>query len=134
MPRFVSVRVPKANLRTSPAKFYPIRLVLLRKSMPVKVIDEFKLWRKIELHDGVVGWLHQSLITGHRTFLIVDAIAEVFAGPEPEAHIIATMEPGTLASLRECRGQWCAISKGGHDGWIPRGAGWGALPGEDFKR
>lgn len=134
LPRFVSVRVDKANLRTGPDKYFPIRTVLLRRGMPVKVIDEFKLWRKVALHDGMEGWLHQSLVTGRRTFLVVGASVEMLEEPEREADVVARLEPGALANLTACAGDWCALSVSGFAGWVPRAAGWGALPGEDFDR
>lgn len=134
IPRFVSVRVDKANLRAGPDRYFPIRTVLTRRGMPVKVIDEFKLWRKIALHDGIEGWLHQSLITGRRTFLIVGAAVDMLDEPEAEAEVVAHLEEGALANLTECAGDWCALSVSGYEGWVPRAAGWGALPGEDFER
>jgi SH3-like domain-containing protein len=134
MPRFVSVRVNEANLRAGPGKYFPIRTVLTRRGMPVQVIDEFKLWRKVSLYDGVEGWLHQSLITGRRFFLIVDATVEMLEEPEASAAVVARLEPGALAGLMECSGDWCALSVSGAEGWVPRASGWGALAGEDFKR
>ena len=132
IPRFVSVRVDQANLRTGPDRYFPIRTVLLRRGMPVKVIDEFKLWRKIVLYDGMVGWLHQSLITGRRTFLVLAEPVDMREEPSAEADVVARLEPHALVGLTECGGDWCALSSGGYDGWVPRSAGWGALPGENF--
>ncbi len=134
LPRFVSVRVDKANMRTGPDKYFPIRAVLLRRGMPVKVTDEFKLWRKVVLHDGMEGWLHQSLVTGRRTFLVVGASVEMLEQPEADADVVARLEPGALANLTACAGKWCEVSVSGFEGWVPRAAGWGALPGEDFER
>ena len=102
--------------------------------MPVKVIDEFKFWRKVALHDGLEGWLHQSLITGRRTFLVVGASVEMVEEPEADADVVAKLEPGALANLLECDKDWCALSVSGYEGWVPRAAGWGALPGEDFEK
>jgi SH3-like domain-containing protein len=133
IPRFVSVRVDEANLRTGPGKYFPICLELKRRGMPVKVVDEFKLWRQVELHDHVTGWLHQSLITGRRTFLVGNALVEMLDDPSAEADVVAKMEPGALAILEECNGDWCLVSTSGFEGWVPRVAGWGALPGEDFE-
>ena len=134
MPRFVSLRVDKANLRAGPDKYFPIRTVLLRRGMPVKVIDEFKLWRKVALYDGVEGWLHQSLITGRRTFLILAEPADMHDEPSAEAEIVARLEPKALVGVSACDGEWCAVSAGRYRGWVLRSAGWGALLGENFER
>ena len=134
LPRFVSIRVDQANLRAGPDKYFPIRTVLTRRGMPVMVIDEFKLWRKVALYDGLEGWLHQSLITGRRTFLIRDAMVEMLDEPDAKAEVVARLEPGALANLKQCKRDWCAVAVSGFEGWVPRAAGWGALPGEDFER
>jgi SH3-like domain-containing protein len=132
MPRFVSIRVDEANLRSGPDKYFPIRTVLLRRGMPVKVIDEFKLWRKIALYDGMEGWLHQSLISGRRTFLVLTEPADMREEPKGDAGIVARLEANALVNLSACKGDWCEVSVGSYEGWVPRSAGWGALPGEDF--
>lgn len=134
IPRFVSIRVDEANLRSGPDKYFPIRTVLLRRGMPVKVIDEFKLWRKVALHDGMEGWLHQSLISGRRTFLVLTEPADMRDDPDADADIVARLEVNALVNLTSCNGDWCAVSVGAYEGWVPRSAGWGALPGEDFER
>jgi SH3-like domain-containing protein len=134
IPRFVSLRVDKAHLRVGPDKYFPIRIVLLRKGMPLKVVDEFKLWRKVQLYDGVEGWLHQSLISGRRTFLIGEREVAMRDSAGDEGAVVARLEPGALAYVDECAGQWCELSVSGYEGWVPRDSGWGTLPGEDFAR
>ncbi len=133
IPRFVSIRVDEANLRVGPDKYFPIRTVLLRKGMPAKVIDEFKLWRKVELYDGMQGWLHQSLITGRRTFLVQKEMMPMRREASEDAAVVARLEHGALAYLEECRKGWCSLSAGGYEGWVPQTSGWGALPGEEFE-
>ncbi len=134
MPRFVSLRVDRANLRAGPDKYFPIRTVLLRRGMPLKVVDEFKLWRKVALYDDVEGWLHQSLITGRRTFLVLAEAVDMREEPSEEAEVVARLEVNALVGLSSCAGDWCELSTGSYHGWVTRSAGWGALPGEDFKR
>ncbi|MBT3700232.1 MAG: hypothetical protein HOG12_01865, partial [Alphaproteobacteria bacterium] len=46
-PRFASLRADKVNLRAGPGVRYPISWIFVRKSLPVEILAEFELWRKI---------------------------------------------------------------------------------------
>ena len=61
--RYASIKADEANLRVGPGQRYPIDWVLRRKNLPVAIIDEMDNFRKIELYDGTIGWLHQSLLS-----------------------------------------------------------------------
>lgn len=70
VPRFAALRSADVNLRTGPGTRYPISWVIKKKFLPVKVIAEQENWRKIELHDGTIGWVFQSMLTGNKTAMI----------------------------------------------------------------
>jgi SH3-like domain-containing protein len=127
LPRFVSIGKSEAYLRTGPGKQYPILVVLQRRGIPVKIIDEYQRWRKVELHDGVTGWLHKVLLTSRRTFLITAQSAPLHAEPSDTGPIIATAEKNVIADLEECTPLWCRVNVEGYDGWVLRTVGWGEL-------
>ena len=47
IPRFVSIKSNDVNLRKGPSTNYPIVLKYTIKNLPVEIIDEYDLWRKI---------------------------------------------------------------------------------------
>ena len=47
VPRFASLRSDKINLRAGPGLEFPVQWVYQRKHMPVEVIGEYDVWRKI---------------------------------------------------------------------------------------
>ena len=51
LPRFVSLKSNDVNLRVGPSINYPIKLKYIKKNLPVEVIDEHNVWRKIKDHD-----------------------------------------------------------------------------------
>ena len=133
LPRFVSIDRDEANLRTGPGKEYPIIAVLQWRNMPVKIIGEYDVWRKVTLYDGSSGWLHRVLLDSRRTFLIRDNPVVVREDPSEEAEAVATFQPGVIATLDHCEPAWCAIQYDRYSGWVPREAGWGLLPGETLE-
>ena len=134
VPRFVSLRSDEVNVRTGPGVRYPIDWVFVRKTMPVEVLAEVDTWRKVRSLDGTEGWVHQSMLTGRRTAIIVGAeTRSLYKRNDPTTPPIAQLEPGVIGSLLECRDAWCRLEVAGQKGWLPRDQLWGVLPSENFN-
>ena len=130
IPRFVSLRNDKVNLRRGPGMRYPIDWVYLRRNLPVEVIDEFEFWRQIRDHDGTTGWVHQGLIKGERHLLIVGDDRVLRRDPNEESRALALLEPGVLVRLDGCERDWCRAAVGDLAGWLRRGEVFGVYPDE----
>ncbi|MEX0808477.1 MAG: SH3 domain-containing protein [Dongiaceae bacterium] len=134
VPRFVSLRSNEVNLRTGPGLTHPIEWVYQRKGLPVLVIGEFDTWRQIRDYEGTEGWVHQSMIDGERSFMVIDAQRAAHLTPQPEAKVAVRMDPGVIGQLLECDAtNWCLVSVQGYRGWVERGEIWGSLDGEVFR-
>jgi SH3-like domain-containing protein len=125
VPRFVSLHSSKVNVRTGPGVRYPVEWVLLRRGLPVEVIAEFENWRKIRDSQGTEGWVHQSMLSGIRSVVIVNRVRPLRRKPAEGTGVVARAEPGVIARLLECRGEWCRIEAKGFKGWVRRHEVWG---------
>jgi len=130
VPRFASLRSDEVNVRTGPGPRYPIDWVFKRKYMPVEVIGEFENWRKIRDWQGVSGWVHQSLLTGRRYFVVTAKEAELHATPANAAGVVAKVEPEVIGEIRTCQGDWCRVRVTKYTGWVERKDIWGVYRGE----
>jgi SH3-like domain-containing protein len=130
LPRFASLDAERINARTGPGKQYPIRWVYARKTMPVKIVDEFDTWRRIEDPDGDRSWVHVSLLSGRRTAMVVGETRSLRRMPDAESRALARMEPGVIGRLLGCSGAWCELEVGSSQGWVERTAIWGVLETE----
>ena len=130
VPRFASLKADEANLRTGPGERYPIDWVLTKKGLPVEIVAEFDVWRKVHDSEGSEGWVHQRLLAGARTVLVVGNIRVLRAEPDAAAPAVARAEPGVIARLLECRGTWCRIEAQDMKGWLRRSEVWGVYPDE----
>jgi SH3-like domain-containing protein len=129
LPRFASLASKEVNVRTGPSTDHPIRWVYERADLPVKIVEEFDVWRRIEDPDGETGWAHASLLQLKRTVLVRGREAQdLRRSPDGTARVVARLEPGVVASFVECAGGWCRIEAGGERGWLPRAALWGVGP------
>ena len=133
LPRFVSLKSDETNIRTGPGTRYPIEWVLKRAHMPVEVVDEFDMWRKIKSVDGTTGWVHHTMIAGKRFAMLT--------GKEPQILRIDATEdskplfkaaPQVIGALTECTEHWCRLQISGRKAWISKDYLWGVYPKEEF--
>lgn len=130
LPRFVSVRANKVNIRTGPGQRYPVEWVYLRRAMPFEVTAEFGHWRRVRDWQGAEGWVHGRMLSGRRTVVVTDERRTLRREARAEAPAEAYADPGVIGELLECEVAWCRVDLRGHRGWLQRGEFWGTYPGE----
>jgi SH3-like domain-containing protein len=141
LPRFVSLKTDKVNLREGPSKDHRTRWVFQRAGLPVEIIAEFENWRRIRDSEGADGWVWHSLLSGRRTAL-VSPWEKPSAKPlalreaaEENAAPIALLQPGVVAGVKRCGDSWCRLtvtlpSGGLAEGYMPQDKLWGVYPNE----
>ncbi|MBD3787154.1 MAG: hypothetical protein IE922_09305 [Sphingomonadales bacterium] len=130
LPRFVSLKGSEGNARRGPSLSHRIDWVFTHAGMPLKITAEFGHWRRVEDRDGAGGWVHYSLLSGVRSVIIEEDMAELRARPDPRAQVVARAESGALAKLEDCTRDWCEVTAEDADGWLPKTALWGVFPEE----
>ena len=128
LPRFVSLKSDRVNMRTGPGTDYPTQWVFRRAGLPVEVIREYEAWRQVRDAEGATGWVLASLLSSRRTVLVEPweaKGAETKVGePKPTATApqialkaegregaadVAQIEAGVIANIRTCDGRWCSV-------------------------
>jgi SH3-like domain-containing protein len=130
VPRFVTLRSDKINVRAGPGEQYPIDWVFTRKDMPVEIVAEFNHWHRIRDVDGTEGWVQERMVTGKRAVIVRGQQRTMRERPSGEAAVVARAEPGVIARLLECQPGWCRVEAAGVSGWLKREEIWGVYPGE----
>lgn len=133
IPRFVSLRSDEVNLRAGPRTTYPVEWVYVRRDLPVEIVAEFDVWRKIRDWQGTTGWVHQSMLAGKRTVLITGGDRDLRREPADLAPIVARLASGAIGRLLECDGPWCRIEVASYRGWLRREEFWGTYPNETIE-
>ena len=133
IPRFVTLATDEVNVRSGPGIRYPIRTIIRKQGLPVEIIREFDVWRQVRDREGEDGWVHKSMLSGKRAVIVTGEIEPLLRKPEAEARAVARLEPGVIAALETCKGEWCEIEVGGYGGWMTREKIWGVYPEESFK-
>lgn len=134
VPRFVSLKADRVNVRSGPNKDQDVRWVYTRAGMPVEITAEFENWRRIRDWEGAEGWVYHSLLSGKRTAVVVPALKHdlvpIYESPDTASALVAKLQGGVLGALDSCSGSWCAFSGKGFEGWIRQERIWGAYPNE----
>ena len=125
LPRFVSVKSNKVNVRRGPNSTYQIDWVYTRSGVPLKVIAEYENWRKIEDFQGEGGWVHSRLLSGTRFVIFKKNRTLLKRKPNERSPALAVIKQGVIAKLLVKNQNWSEISVQGYSGWIPNLSVWG---------
>jgi SH3-like domain-containing protein len=132
VPRFASLASDKVYMREGPTYRHPILWVYRRKGLPVEVVAQYDVWRRVRDSEGTTGWVHSSMISATRTILVT-ARAAIRRSDDPHAKILALAQPGVVAKLEACDASACEIAAGDTEGWIEKKNIWGVKTGETFR-
>jgi SH3-like domain-containing protein len=139
LPRFVSLKSGRVNLRIGPGRAYAVDWMYLKPGLPMEIIQEYDNWRRVRDSEGTEGWINQSLLSGKRTAIAApwnagkDAPVALRDNPAEDARVVASVEPGVIGEIEGCDGNWCEVEFGGQRGWIAQAQIWGAYPGETVE-
>ena len=121
----VSLKSKQANLRAGPGKYYPARWVLLYPTTPLRVIEKFDVWRKVEDPWGGTGWIHKSLVW-NKKFVYVAKDILLRQRPQNMSTACAFVKKGAILTVKKTCGQWFYIHHDGFYGYVPAHACWRA--------
>ena len=142
VPRFVSIKPSRVNLRAGPGTEYPTTWVYKREGLPLEIIQESEAWRKVRDSEGATGWVLNNFLSGRRTALIEPWEAKpdvappqiaLYADASDTARLIAKVEAGVIANVLSCNGTWCWIAVDAFKGYIQQKKLWGVYETEIVK-
>ena len=129
-PRFAALRSEKVYLRAGPGPDFPIQWVFVRRGLPVEILANFDIFRKIRDSEGTVGWVNQQMLSGRRSVLVTGTVRDLHGEANQTSEVVAQLEPGVIASVAKCDPAWCEVKAGGYKGWLKRDEVWGLEPDE----
>jgi len=141
LPRFVSLKADRVNLRAGPGTDYPTSWVYRRAGLPLEVLSEFEGWRQVRDAEGATGWVMQSLLSGRRTALVTPWDLKGKNKPQipvrnsdsNSSRVIVNVEAGVIVNVHNCDGRWCSVSIDRYRGYMPQKQLWGVYENETVK-
>lgn len=138
IPRFVTLKSGRVNLRIGPGRNYPVEWMYLKSGLPVEVIQEYDNWRRVRDSEGTEGWINQSLLSGRRSGIAApwfkgkDTTISLLRDMDDKSRLVASIEPGAMGTIETCDGKWCEMRFGAYKGYVSQSMIWGAYPDEKF--
>lgn len=136
VPRFVSLKSDKVNVRGGPTKDHEVTWMYTRAGLPVEVTAEFETWRRIRDWEGSEGWVYHSLLSGRRTAVVTpkanrkDDLILLHESANAQSAVTAKLQAGVLGTVKRCNNGWCRLAGDGYDGWVQQERLWGVYPDE----
>ena len=130
-PYWASIASGEAMMRTGPGRNYPGVWLYKRRDLPIRVVQVYPNWRKIEDPDGQQGWMLVTLLSDRRSGIVkAGPPREIRVKPTAGSPIRYRAEAGVVGRLDHCDGSWCHIAIGKREGYIAQGDIWGVDDGE----
>jgi SH3-like domain-containing protein len=136
VPRYVSLKTDRVNLREGPSKEHRTSWVFQRAGLPVEITAEFETWRRIRDSEGAEGWVLHSLLSGRRTALVLpwarnrEEAVPMLQRADERAAVLARLTPNVLTNVKGCAGSWCRVTVGDVEGFVRQDRLWGVYPNE----
>ncbi len=126
LPYWASISAGKARMRTGPGQQFPASWLYQRAGLPVRIIEIYPNWRKIEDPDGTQGWMQANLLSDARTALVKKgSVRSLYEKPRSDARVLWRVEPGVVGKLSDCAQGWCRLDVLGRMGYIEAEHIWG---------
>ncbi len=145
LPRYVSLKTDRVNLREGPSKDHRTLWVFQRAGLPVEIIAEFETWRRIRDSEGTEGWVLHSLLSGRRTAVVLSRDADkgapvpLYDRADATSGVVAQLQAGVIGSVKTCDKTWCRLvvalpqKRGDVDGYMRQDRLWGVYPDEKVE-
>ena len=138
VPRFVSLKSDKVNVRRGPSTDQAIVWVFSRAGLPVEIIAESENWRRVRDSEGADGWVFHSMLSARRTALVApwtkgEGSVPLYDSKSTSSHAVAALQAGVLGNVLSCDGEWCNMSVEDYSGYVQQDKLWGVYRGEEVK-
>jgi SH3-like domain-containing protein len=131
-PYFASIASGQAMMRTGPGRNFPGTWLYRRPDLPIRVVEIYQNWRRIEDPDGTRGWMLVSLLSDQRTAIVRGAAPQALhAEPNSNSPVRFRAQPGVVGRISRCADGWCHFDVRGRNGFIRIDTIWGVARNEE---
>lgn len=133
-PYMASIAAGRAMMRTGPGQNYPGTWLYVRADLPVRVIEIYRNWRKVEDPDGTTGWMMVNLLSDQRTAIVRGTEPRpLHEAPDGTTPVRFRAQPGVVGRVSRCAGGWCRFDVRGRSGYVRIDQLWGVERSETIR-
>ena len=120
----LSIKVPKANIRSGPGTKYEV-IWQVGRYYPVQIIKKTGHWYQFSDYEGDAGWIIDTLLSKQATVITIKDKVNVRSGPATRYPVVFTTEKGVAFKVLKKHRKWIEIQHpDGDRGWIYRSLVW----------
>ena len=98
-PYWASIASGEAMMRTGPDRNYPGIWLYKRRDLPIRVVQIYPNWRKIEDPDGQQGWMLVTLLSDRRTGIVKPGSPrDIHSKADPKSPVRYRAEQGVVGA------------------------------------
>lgn len=120
-------------MRTGPGRNFPAIWLYRRAGLPVRVVEIYENWRRIEDPDGTRGWMLVNLLSAERTAIVRRQVALLHERASDNSRVAYRVEAGVTGWVGECGNGWCEFNVEGRRGFIRTRYLWGVDSNEALR-
>ncbi|HKR23837.1 MAG TPA: SH3 domain-containing protein, partial [Allosphingosinicella sp.] len=107
-PYMASIASGEAMMRTGPGRNYPGTWLYVRRDLPIRVLEVYREWRRIQDPDGTTGWMLVALLSDQRSAIVRgSAPRPMHEAPDEASPVRFRAAPGVVGRVSRCAGGWC---------------------------
>ncbi|MBT4922607.1 MAG: hypothetical protein HON23_06320 [Rickettsiales bacterium] len=131
-PIFASLKYHETNVRTGPSINYPIKWIFQGNNIPLEIQAKYNNWLKIKDFKGDIGWIHLTLVSQSRNFIVKNKNSVLYRKPGHNAIAEYLVDDNVRGTILSCRNSWCEVNMNGIVGWLKKNNIWGVYDYENF--
>ena len=140
--KFKSLKFSRVNMRSGPGREYPILITYKKISLPVKILDNYNNWYKVEDIYHNQGWIAGYLMNNEQFGIIISEKAMLKKFPKDTSKYILYIRNYNIVKLINCNNNYLyckvAVSLPEYNtwikGWINKRELWGNIfPKSEYK-
>ena len=124
VPRYASLKTEGANGRHGPGLEHRVDWIYERVGLPLEITGESGPWRRVRDPAGDQVWIHAQNLDTRRTVYVLESTA-LRRNAHENSRAVAILDPGVVAPLTGCAGDWRRVTVGGRVGWVLKSEVWG---------
>ncbi len=127
VPFFASINSNKVNVRTGPGLDYPIIWTYEKRNVPIKVLDVYGTWYKIQDLDGGLGWIYKNLTKKNSYIISKDDNVAIYKKADTNSKKVGSLGKNAVLRYKDCDKQqdFCYIKLKSVKGYIEKQNIWG---------
>jgi SH3-like domain-containing protein len=107
-PFFVSTKTALTNVRTGAGVDYPILISYKAYSVPLKVLEKYNEWYKVQNFNGSIGWVAISLVVKKSSAIILKQ-SNLYITADLQSKLIGIIKKDNIVLIDSCKQDFCKI-------------------------